>query len=202
MHACICAGSVSGVSNHYNWADYLRALNMSQADLAARGGVSQPTVSRWLKGEVTPDAKQVIALARAAQHSPIGALIAAGYLDEDEVGGGVEIPVDLHLRLYTDRALLLEVLRRVDSNEPHDALERPLDGHHPVVRENELRALALQEAEQEANRARTEGRAPSWADDGDDADVGVPSENQLRQRGHDLAANRDKSADRLDPDTQ
>jgi transcriptional regulator with XRE-family HTH domain len=160
------------VSNHYTWADYLRALHLSQADLAAKGGVSQPTVSRWLKGEVTPDAKQVIAVARAAQHSPIGALIAAGYLEEEEIGGGVEIPTDLHLRLYTDRSLLQEVIRRIDSGERHDDFERPLDSTHPALQDDEP------------------------------ADVGADSEDELRQRGLDLAANRDQSADRLDPDTQ
>jgi transcriptional regulator with XRE-family HTH domain len=73
------------------WADrirrLLRDLNLSQAGLAERLGVSPPTVSRWIKGRHEPTAESYIALGNLA-HPPDGfyfwgraGLDASGLLD-------------------------------------------------------------------------------------------------------------------------
>ncbi len=73
------------------WADrirrLLRELNLSQAGLAERLGVSPPTVSRWLKGRHEPTAESYIALGNLC-HPPEGlyfweraGLDASGLLD-------------------------------------------------------------------------------------------------------------------------
>lgn len=57
------------------WGDrirrVLRELNLSQAGLAERLGVSPPTVSRWIKGRHEPTAESYIALGNLA-HPPDG----------------------------------------------------------------------------------------------------------------------------------
>ncbi len=42
------------------------ALNLTQAELAERFGVSSTTIARWERGEVKPDAPGMLALALAA----------------------------------------------------------------------------------------------------------------------------------------
>ena len=46
--------------------DRRRALGLSQMELAALAGVTQPTISRWLRG-AWPEAQQLPGLARALQ---------------------------------------------------------------------------------------------------------------------------------------
>lgn len=67
----------------------------TQAEIAARTGIEQSSISRWHQGRNTPRAELAVAFARAYQRSPVEALIVAGYLNRDEVGGVIELETSL-----------------------------------------------------------------------------------------------------------
>jgi transcriptional regulator with XRE-family HTH domain len=69
------------------WGRYVRYVigDDDQTTVAARVGVSQPTVGRWLKGMV-PDPGTVAALAEEYGRSVPEAFVAAGMLTVDQVG--------------------------------------------------------------------------------------------------------------------
>ncbi|WP_374457753.1 helix-turn-helix domain-containing protein [Nocardioides sp.] len=78
------------------WAHYVRTVAESeepgsdQAAIAARVGVSQGTVSRWLGGRYLPDKAAVVAaFAKAYGHNVLEAFVAAGMLTELEAGRGL-----------------------------------------------------------------------------------------------------------------
>lgn len=75
------------------WPEYLRriARGQTQAQIAARIGIGRLSVCNWLHGKTRPKAETVIIVARAYQCSPIEALLAASYLDRDEV----ELPIEV-----------------------------------------------------------------------------------------------------------
>ena len=49
---------------------YMRALKISQAELARRIGVHRSTVSRYLKDELVPDSKTIVKIADTLNVSP------------------------------------------------------------------------------------------------------------------------------------
>ncbi|MDB5716464.1 MAG: family transcriptional regulator [Sphingomonadales bacterium] len=69
-----------------NWKAFVNETrgNDLQKDVAAKTGVNASTVSRWLSSGEPGTADNVIAFARAYKVEPLGALIAAGMLTEDE----------------------------------------------------------------------------------------------------------------------
>jgi transcriptional regulator with XRE-family HTH domain len=69
------------------WGRYVKYVigDDDQTTVAARVGVSQPTVGRWLKGMV-PDPGAVAALAEEYGRSVPEAFVAAGMLTVDQVG--------------------------------------------------------------------------------------------------------------------
>lgn len=153
------------MTKRYTWADYIKAITSNQSELADKVGVRPSTASRWFNGSSRPDGDQVVAVARAYGHSPVGALVAAGYLDEEEVGGGgsgIELPLPLHLRFFSDRELAMEIVRRIDNDEigEHGDLERPLDRDHPFIQgqpdRQEQRDRDQWEAEQQAEQEERE----------------------------------------------
>jgi transcriptional regulator with XRE-family HTH domain len=159
-----------------SWIDYLRAMagDDNNADIARKGGVSGATVTRWFQGK-GPDAEQVIALARAYDHRPTDALVAAGYLTESEVRTLGAPPRPLRIRDFTDLEIARETLRRIEEGS-HPVLDAPMDAEHPAMQE----------------RGNVTQLRP---------DVSALDEDQLRDRfDGDVAASKDKSADRLDPD--
>ena len=93
------------------WADYTRRITAgaTQADIAARTGIEQSSISRWRQGRNTPRAELVVAFARSYDRNPVEALIVAGYLDRNEVGGVIELETSLSV-VSSDQ--LLEELRR------------------------------------------------------------------------------------------
>lgn len=117
------------------WATYMSALSSSQSEIAIKVGTAQSTVSRWLSGDVVPDARQVITVARAYSMSPVVALVAAGYLTADEITNSGAQPRALSLHEFTDHELVREMLRRVEDGQSHPELDAPLDETHPAVRE-------------------------------------------------------------------
>ena len=94
------------------WADYTRRITAgaTQAEIAARTGIEQSSISRWRQGRTTPRAELVVAFARSYERNPVEALIVAGYLDRNEVGGVIELETSLST-VSTDQ-LLEEIGRR------------------------------------------------------------------------------------------
>lgn len=78
------------------WAEYVAACsrNAPQADVAYAVGVNQSTVGRWLAGG-TPEAKHVVAFAKAYGQKPVAAFIAAGFLSSDDISGPIQMRVSL-----------------------------------------------------------------------------------------------------------
>jgi len=109
-----CAG-VSAC--HYacmHWADYVRSHqgDRTQTDIALLVGVNQSTVSNWMLGKGhRPSADNVIAFAQAVRDNPVAALLAAGYLAEDQVDGVVRVSESLS-ETSTER-LLTELGKRL-----------------------------------------------------------------------------------------
>ena len=94
------------------WADYTRRITAgaTQAEIATRTGIEQSSISRWRQGRNTPRAELVVAFARSYDRNPVEALIVAGYLDRNEVGGVIELETSLSA-VSTDQ-LLDEISRR------------------------------------------------------------------------------------------
>lgn len=94
------------------WADYTRRITAgaTQAEIATRTGIEQSSISRWRQGRNTPRAELVVAFARSYDRNPVEALIVAGYLDRNEVGGVIELETSLSA-VSTDQ-LLDELSRR------------------------------------------------------------------------------------------
>lgn len=82
------------------WASYVNAIvgDMPAQAVADRiaervgQGVSQPTVSRWLRGEASAEIKpaNVAAFATAFGRAVLEAFVAAGLLTIDDVGPGLD----------------------------------------------------------------------------------------------------------------
>jgi transcriptional regulator with XRE-family HTH domain len=70
------------------WWRYVMTVtgNAPQKDIASATGIDQSSISRWQRGNTTPRAEAVVALARAYGRSPVEALVAAGYLSSSELG--------------------------------------------------------------------------------------------------------------------
>ena len=94
------------------WADYTRRVTAgaTQAEIAARTGIEQSSISRWRQGRNTPRAELVVAFARSYERNPVEALIVAGYLDRNEVGGVIEL--ETSLSAVATEQLLDEMRRR------------------------------------------------------------------------------------------
>lgn len=100
------------------WADYVRGAGATPKDISERTGVSQSLVSRWLSGKVHPSAENVVAFARAFNGRPVEALMAAGYLNSDEVEGAFEVLPSP--KSFTDRELLIELAERLAHRNADD----------------------------------------------------------------------------------
>ncbi|MGV1006672.1 MAG: helix-turn-helix domain-containing protein [Candidatus Nanopelagicales bacterium] len=109
------------------WADYTRRITAgaTQADIAARTGIEQSSISRWRQGRNTPRAELVVAFARSYDRNPVEALIVAGYLDRNEVGGVIELETSLSV-VSTDQ-LLDEMRRRFSDIQRRLAAVAPSD---------------------------------------------------------------------------
>lgn len=123
--------------NAQTWAEFLTAVagpdapTANQSEIARVAGVSTATVSRWVSGDSRPKAEQVIGVARAYNVSPLLALVAAGYLEQSEVEGELDVPRALAIGDFTELELAQEMLRRVDRGEGA-VLEQPVDVEHPA----------------------------------------------------------------------
>jgi transcriptional regulator with XRE-family HTH domain len=97
------------------WWQYVLTVTggAAQKDIAETTGIDQSSISRWQRGTTTPRAEAVVALARAYGHSPVEALVAAGYLDRDELGVVELTTLTGDLSRVSVDSLLSELRRRV-----------------------------------------------------------------------------------------
>lgn len=116
------------------WPEYLSAITDGApgARIAEKTGIPESTISRWFSGKAEPRPKQVVAVARAYGQSPLQALIAAGYLDADELDIPAAEPRRLQIRHFTDLEMAEETLRRIREGGS-ETLEAPLDSSHPAI---------------------------------------------------------------------
>jgi transcriptional regulator with XRE-family HTH domain len=106
------------------WAEYVKRVTagLSQKDIAVVTGIDQTGISRWLRGQGTPRAESVVAFARALGRLPLEALVTAGYIEEGDVDGVIEVvppPSNMstaELRAEIER-LMDELMRRIESAE-------------------------------------------------------------------------------------
>lgn len=115
------------------WAYVERIANKApQKDIATKTGVDGSSISRWKKG-VRPEGDQVVAFARAYGRTPIEALIAARYIEPDEVGGAIEISISMgevsDAALLEELASRLEAFRRLSAG--HDSKDWPPPAWNP-----------------------------------------------------------------------
>lgn len=75
------------------WPEYLRriAAGETQTQIAERVGVGRLSVCNWMLGKTRPKAETAIAVARVYGRSPIEALLAASYLEPDELDVSIEV---------------------------------------------------------------------------------------------------------------
>lgn len=86
-------------------------------------GLTHRTLAYQLeKGSLSPE--NVIAIAIAYGHHPVGALVDTGYLDEK---WAQQIDPAHTLRMATEDQLADEVLRRMKLGQAHGALDTPID---------------------------------------------------------------------------
>jgi transcriptional regulator with XRE-family HTH domain len=125
-----------------DWWDYVARTagpDATQKDISERTGIEQSSISRWKLRKNTPNADAVVRFARAYGQSPLAALIAARYLDADEVAGVVEIVGTATSELSVSelvgqiRDLFGELQRRVPEvgaivNKPEDWSEGFFEG--------------------------------------------------------------------------
>jgi len=97
------------------WWQYVLTVtgNAAQRDIAEATGIDQSSISRWQRGTTTPRAEAVVAFARAYGHSPVEALVAAGYLRSDELGVVELTTLTGDLTTVSVDSLLSELRRRV-----------------------------------------------------------------------------------------
>ena len=97
------------------WWQYVLTVTggAAQKDIAETTGIDQSSISRWQRGTTTPRAEAVVALARAYGRSPVEALVAAGYLERDELGVVELTTLTGDLSRVSVDSLLSELRRRV-----------------------------------------------------------------------------------------
>ena len=93
------------------WPAYVRRITgeMKQEQISETTGISQTTISAWLRGApLMPKAETVIAFAKAYKQPAVEALVAAGYLEASDAAATVRTP----LREFSTDELLSELRRR------------------------------------------------------------------------------------------
>lgn len=103
------------LEDHESWATYVKRIapGRLQKDIAAAAGVDSSTVSRWLDKHERPKADAVVRFARAEGQDAVQALIAANYLEPEDIEGARVIEVMSSPKQISDDALLEEVRVRL-----------------------------------------------------------------------------------------
>ena len=76
-----------------SWTQYVQRISdgVPRKEVAKAAGINVSGLSRWISGASRPSAEKVVAFARGLRQSPIEALIAAEYLEPQEISGVIEV---------------------------------------------------------------------------------------------------------------
>jgi transcriptional regulator with XRE-family HTH domain len=110
-----------------SWWRYVGTVtgDATQKDIAVATGIDQSSISRWQRGSNAPRAEAVVALARAYGRSPVEALVAAGYLSENDLGVVELTTLTGDLTGASIDSLLGELRRRLHAVPLHDVQSWP-----------------------------------------------------------------------------
>lgn len=124
MYNLALKDEVAAMAEGEDWPSYVRRITQgaSPKDIAQTLHVNRSLIDRWLNKESRPATENVVALARAFHGKPVEALVAAGYLDQDDVNGAVEIVRPLSD--LSDDVLISELRGRLRDRLP--GAERPI----------------------------------------------------------------------------
>jgi transcriptional regulator with XRE-family HTH domain len=100
------------------WWEYVQRVSAhaSNKDIAAKAGTDASTITRWKQGD-KPRAETVVAFAHGYNQSAVEALIAAGYITEDDIPKGT-IQLQQSIREVPDGEFIAEMQRRLANNDP------------------------------------------------------------------------------------
>jgi transcriptional regulator with XRE-family HTH domain len=106
-----------------DWPAFVSALAGRDTGqrIAERTGIAASNISRWLSGQVIPQPSHATAFARAYDVHPLTALVAAGYVTEDELDTLLEPPRLLTVREFTSSELAEELSCRAANGTLYDA---------------------------------------------------------------------------------
>lgn len=99
-----------------------RPNGITQAELSALSGVPQPTISRTLSGDSTPETKTILKLARALNISPLS--LESAYETATAIDFSAAQIEPSYLIIPPDEQLLLENYRRLTKDQRHELLRR------------------------------------------------------------------------------
>lgn len=121
MHNLALKGEVMAMHAHETWPSYVRRITtgLDRKQIAAAADMDVSGVSRWMRGTSKPSIEKVISFARGLRHSPVEALVAAGYLNEGDLNGTVQIMQSLSE--LSDDALMDELRVRLRARAPQSA---------------------------------------------------------------------------------
>lgn len=110
------------MSKKLDWNSYLDRLPGAPNDnqISAASGVARSNVSRWRTEGQTPKPTQAVAVARAFGGHPLGALVAAGHLTNDDVDAifdGKAIAQMMSIDDFDTAFLAAEVARRLNQGK-------------------------------------------------------------------------------------
>jgi transcriptional regulator with XRE-family HTH domain len=108
MHNLALKGEVTAHPMRETWPSYVRRITegLDRKAIAAAAEINVSGVSRWLTGVSRPSPEKAINFARSLNHSPVEALICAGYLDETDTDGQI---IKSPLAELSDDALIDEL---------------------------------------------------------------------------------------------
>ena len=116
-----------------SWWEFVQRVSVgaSNKDIAERTGLHASAISRWNRHGEQPTAQSVIAFARAYDRPAIEALIAAGYLtDQDLVIMGA-VPLVRSISDVPNIELVAEMTRRMETNDPRRIAPGSADDEFP-----------------------------------------------------------------------
>lgn len=116
------ADNLSFMSKKLDWNSYLDRLPGSPNDnqIAIASGVARSNVSRWRSEGQQPKPGQAVAVARAYGNHPLSALVAAGYLTNDDLDAifdGKTIAQIMSIDDFDTAFLATEVARRLNAEK-------------------------------------------------------------------------------------
>jgi len=109
-----------------NWSRYVRRItgDATGRAIAQRLGVPESKVSYWRSATRLPSVSEAIDFARCYARPPLEGLVAAGYLEADDLEGPIVVNSP-DIEQFTDVELADELLRRATARTPERTDSEP-----------------------------------------------------------------------------